>query len=207
MKNPRLHVRTWRLVARVREDRLFFAPGLHHELVAELRRALPGPSPVRGPESGLEKCRGRAEADRRALPGRGPRTPRGVLPPGGSTSAAFRLWDAARALSGAEYDHGEESLPARFLRIRFYDLLRASSGLSGGRPASSEIRGRSVCSRRRGPTAGGRVSLTGCAQPLRSPLFVVSPGFARPFFLSSSLISDQRSDPIPPVSGHSGKGC
>lgn len=43
----------------------------------------------------------------------------------GSPAAAFRsLQDAAlAALCGEEYDHGEESLPARFLRIRFYHLF------------------------------------------------------------------------------------
>lgn len=126
MKNPRLHVRTWRLVARVREDRLFFAPDLHHELVAELRRSAARAFAGEGPESGLEKCRGGAEADRRAFAWSVALERLGEFYLRiGSTSAAFRAFrDAARAaLSGAEYDHGEESLPARFLRIRFYDLL------------------------------------------------------------------------------------
>lgn len=126
MKNPRLHVRTWRLVARVREDRLFFTPDLHRELVAELRRSAVRAFAGEGPESGLGKCRGGAEADRRAFAWSvGLERLGEFYLRSGSTSAAFRAFrDAARAaLSGEEYDHGEESLPARFLRIRFYDLL------------------------------------------------------------------------------------
>lgn len=43
----------------------------------------------------------------------------------GSRPAAIRAFrDAALAsLDGVAYDHGVESLPARFLRIRFYNLL------------------------------------------------------------------------------------
>lgn len=46
--------------------------------------------------------------------------------------AAEALREAALAATdGEQYDHGEESLPARFLRIRFYGLMERIAELTG----------------------------------------------------------------------------
>lgn len=46
--------------------------------------------------------------------------------------AAEALREAALAATdGEQYDHGEESLPARFLRIRFYGLMERIAELAG----------------------------------------------------------------------------
>ncbi len=51
---------------------------------------------------------------------------------GSPDEAAEALREAALAATdGEQYDHGEESLPARFLRIRFYGLMERIAELTG----------------------------------------------------------------------------
>lgn len=128
VKNPRLRLCACHLVARIRGERLFFAPDLRRELVAELLRDVARGSGGEESESGFGfgKSRCGVEADRQAFAWSVSLERLGAfyLRTGFGT-AAFRAFRAAAlaALSGEEYDHGEESLPARFLRIRFYCLL------------------------------------------------------------------------------------
>lgn len=124
MGNSRFSRRGYRLVARLHGDRLWLASDLRRMFVAEMvSRA-----------GSLSGCSIRAharvsatgvEADQRAFA-------RSV---DFERLAAFQLFvghpvaaygslcrAALEALCGEEYDHGDMSLPARFLRIRFYHL-------------------------------------------------------------------------------------
>ena len=130
VKNPRLRLCACHPVARIRGERLFLAPDLRRELVAELLRDVARGSGGEDPESeagsGFGKSRYGVEADRQAFACSVSLERFGEFYlRNGFGTAAFRTFRAAAlaALSGEEYDHGEESLPARFLRIRFYDLL------------------------------------------------------------------------------------
>lgn len=113
MENQRPLSPGHRLVARLRGDRLMLSSDLRREIVAASSR------PVRLGGSG-------AEADRRAFDAsRASERLADLYLLLGSPAAALRCLEQAAlaALCGEEYDHGDESLPARFLRIRFYHLF------------------------------------------------------------------------------------
>lgn len=126
MKNSSCRPRLSRLAACVRGERLFLAPDLRNRVVGEMRlrisRAAGGdPSAFCSPE-----FRSTPSDDRRAFAESVAFERLGELYLClGSRPAAIRAFrDAALAsLGGVAYDHGVESLPARFLRIRFYNLL------------------------------------------------------------------------------------
>lgn len=100
-------------MARLRDDCLMLSPDLRREIVAASTR------PVRFGGFG-------AEADRRAFDAsRVFERLADLYLLLGSPAAALRCLEQAAlaALCGEEYGYDTESLPARFLRIRFYGLF------------------------------------------------------------------------------------
>ena len=121
MKKSRLYRRVPVCVARFRGGRLTLAADLRDELDARLRsevETLARPAAKR-PNVGVaadERAFLRSVALERLADFQ--------LLTGSPVRALGTLCDAAlEALCGEQYDHGSESLPARFLRIRFYALL------------------------------------------------------------------------------------
>lgn len=134
MKNLRPRLRLRSLAARVRGERLFLASDLRCELVMDFQIRIDRAFCDEDALPGLSGSGYGFDADRQAFARSVAFERLGAFYLRlGSVSAAFRAFrdGALAALSGEEYDHGEESLPARFLRIRFYDLFeRAVSCLA-----------------------------------------------------------------------------
>lgn len=131
MKNLRNRRLSRRLVAGIRGERLLLNPALRGQIVSQWRdriaeapsakwlRMFPGFDPRCPADFGLG-------ADLRAFlrSVECERLAEFLLGQGLTAAALGAFRDAAfAALDGAGYDHGEFSLPSRFLRIRFYALL------------------------------------------------------------------------------------
>lgn len=140
MKKPRIHGRCSRLVASLHGECLFLAPDLRRRVVAEMLQRINRLDAES--EAGLSVWGKGLSNDLRAFA-------RSVTLERladlhlclGSRVAAFRaLRDAAlSALCGEEYDHGEESLPLRFLRIRFYHLFERMLACRDADPHLQEL--------------------------------------------------------------------
>lgn len=118
MNNSLMHARRRSVAARVRGERLELAPDVWREAVAGLT--------ARIAEAEAAPHGWGVASDRRALEVSVAceRLADFFLQTGRPCKALRALRDAAfAALDGAAYDHGPVSLPARFLRIRFYGLL------------------------------------------------------------------------------------
>lgn len=116
----------WRLAARMHGERLFLAADIRQEvvggMVGEVRRA----AGDFGSGSGSGRFGPAVQADRWAFSESVALERLGDLYLRlGSYAKAFDAFRQAAlaALGGEAYDHGSDSLPARFLRIRFYRLL------------------------------------------------------------------------------------
>lgn len=134
MKNFQHFPRRWQRVARMCGEGLILEAGLRQDLLNEMRaeavqaaNLLPGRFPAR------RGCR-IPLADRRAFAGSVAfeRLGEFCLCLGMEREAARAFRDAALlAADGEQYDHGEVSLPSRFLRIRFYTQLERLSACRG----------------------------------------------------------------------------
>ena len=118
MKKSRIFRISYLLVAGIRGGQLSLAPDLRRRMVAQWRHyalRFASDAPFFGHEADLRAFAESLELERLGL----------FLLGQGSPAGAMRAFgDAARvSLCGEAYDHGEVSLPARFLRIRFYALL------------------------------------------------------------------------------------
>ncbi len=135
MKNSSCRPRLSRLVACVHGERLFLAPDLRSGVIAEMRLRISRAACGDPSESCSSDFRSAPLDDRRAFAESVAFERLGELYLClGSRPGAIRAFrDAALAtLGGVEYDHGSESLPARFLRIRFYNLLDRLHACCGG---------------------------------------------------------------------------
>lgn len=118
MKKSRIHRISYHLVAGIRGRQLLLDSDLRREMVAEWRHGASwrgSEASFFGHEADLRVFAASLELERLGL---------FLLGQGSPVGAARAFADAARvSLCGEAYDHGEVSLPARFLRIRFYALL------------------------------------------------------------------------------------
>lgn len=150
MKNFHHAPGRWRRVARLRGERLSLERTLCQQMVDSLRnaaqraavwdtaaqRAAARDTAARRSACSRRTSRpydGMPEADRRAFAASvaWERLGEFLLLLGRADEAAEALREAAvTAIDGEQYDHGEESLPARFLRIRFYGLMERIDGLT-----------------------------------------------------------------------------
>lgn len=149
MKNFHHTPDRWRRVARLRGERLSLEHALRRQMVDSLRTAAHGAAAWNTAahrshshsHSRSRSCSRRAPypydgmpaADRRAFAASvaWERLGEFLLLLGSPDEAAEALREAALAATdGEQYDHGEESLPARFLRIRFYGLMERIAELT-----------------------------------------------------------------------------
>lgn len=149
MKHVRIHGVSYRFVAGIRGERLLLSPAVDRQIVSqwcsrlrrepseEWLRMYPGFDPRCPPDFGhgadLRAHLRSVEAERFGAFLLARRDPRAAL-------RALRR-AALAALDGAQYDHGQYSLPARFLRIRFltlFDRIRLCE------EASPRLRGQGV---------------------------------------------------------------
>lgn len=160
MKNFHHTPDRWRRVARLRGERLSLEHALRRQMVDSLRTAAHGAAAWDTAAHGAaawntaahrshshsrsRSCSrsrrapypydGMPAADRRAFAASvaWERLGEFLLLLGSPDEAAEALREAALAATdGEQYDHGEESLPARFLRIRFYGLMERIAELTG----------------------------------------------------------------------------
>ncbi len=141
MGNPRFSQAGYRLAASLHGERLWLADDLQRRLVAEMTARIDTSSRLGSAKlrlngstaSGMDyRAFSRSVACERLAVFQ--------LLLGDPLTAFGTLCEAAyEALCGGEYDHGEVSLPSRFLRIRFYRLWDRILALKAAEPLLRDV--------------------------------------------------------------------